>query len=186
MTDVLALILAGLSVGLGNFAASIAIGLSGVSKDVRLKTALVFGIFETGMPIVGLVLGKQAASHLGSHASQIGGSLLILTGMYIVYEALTKVTEKEVGIAESTGMAKLLLAGLALSIDNLIVGFSLGAHHQSILEAAIIIGVTSVALALLGLEIGSRASAKLEEYSELASGIILIIVGLAIGFKVLG
>lgn len=186
MKNILILVLAGLSVGLGNFAASIAIGLEGVSRDVRLRMALIFGLFETGMPIVGLVLGQQMAGKLGGHANWIGGGLLTLTGLYIIYEALHETKEKEVRSADSNRFGKLLLAGLALSIDNLIVGFGLGAHHQSILEAALIIGATSILLSLVGLEIGNRASSKLEEYSELASGLILIVVGVAIGFKLLG
>ena len=178
--------MAGLSVGLGNFAASIAIGLSGVSRNVRVRMAIIFGVFETSMPIVGLVLGKQVASKLGGHANWIGGGLLILTGLYILYEALHKTKDKEVQVGADNSFSKLLLAGLALSIDNLIIGFGLGTHHQNIAEAAGIIGATSIALALLGLEIGNRASAKLEEFSEAASGIILAIVGLAIAFKLLG
>ena len=186
MKNILALLLAGLSVGLGNFAASIALGLAGVDKSLRIKMALVFGLFETGMPILGLMLGHQIAGKLGDHAHLLGGGLLVLTGLYILYEAINKTKEKEVSLGQSKNLGKLLLAGLALSIDNLIIGFGLGTHHQNIAEAAITIGATSIALALLGLEIGSRASQKLEEYSEAASGLILIVVGLAIGFKLLG
>jgi len=185
MKDVIALVLAGLSVGLGNFAASIAIGLGGATKQVRTRIALVFGFFETGMPILGLVLGKQLASSLGNHATWIGGGLLIATGLYIVLGAVKEV-DKEVKTAESSNsLGRMLLAGLALSIDNLIIGFGLGTHHTNITEAAIIIGVTSIVLALVGLEIGSRASAKLEEYSEIASGVILALVGVAIATGVL-
>lgn len=185
MKSILPLVLAGLSVGLGNFAASIAIGLGGASKAVRIRLALVFGLFETGMPILGLVLGHQLASKLGSHAALIGGGLLIITGIYIIFGAV-KAVDKEVKIAEGGGFIKLLLTGLALSIDNLIVGFGLGSRHQNIAAAALIIGATSIVLALAGLEIGQRASARLEEYSELASGLILMCVGLAIAFGVLG
>lgn len=186
MKEFLALLLAGLSVGLSNFAASIAIGLGGASKSMRIKLALVFGLFETGMPIVGLVLGQQIAGKLGSHASELGGGLLILTGLYMTFEALKNVKDKEVKSAESGGFIKLLLTGLALSIDNLIVGFGLGAHHQNVAEAALTIGIVSIILALLGLEIGDRASSKLEESSEIASGAILILVGAAIAFGFLG
>lgn len=186
MKTILTLVLAGLSVGFGNFSASVAIGLSGANRSLRLKLALIFGVFETGMPIVGLALGQQIASKLGGHSAEFGGGLLVLTGFYIIYEALSGTKDKEVKGAEYSGLAKILLTGLALSIDNLIIGFGLGAHHQPIPEAAIIIGITSVVLSLLGLEIGNRASSKLEEYSEAASGIILTLVGLAIALKVLG
>ena len=62
MKSIITLLFLGFSVGLGNFGASIAIGLSGVNKKTRTKVAIVFGAFETGMPIVGLVIGKQLST----------------------------------------------------------------------------------------------------------------------------
>ncbi|HEY1646251.1 MAG TPA: manganese efflux pump [Candidatus Saccharimonadales bacterium] len=184
MKTILTLLLVGLSVGLGNFAASVAIGLGGVNKSLRLRIALIFGLFETGMPIIGLVIGQKIAHDLGGHANLIGGSLLGLTGIYLVVSSLRKTDTKEVSQAVHS-WGKLLIAGLSLSIDNLIVGFGLGTRHQSLLLAAVIIGATSVCLALLGLEIGNKLNSKVEEYSELFSGLILVTVGILIGLQVL-
>lgn len=184
MTELLTLLLVGLSVGLGNFAVSVAIGLDGVSRSLRLRLAFIFGLFETGMPIVGLVLGQQVASALGGNANLIGGALLGLTGVYLTLKALRKTDKKKIEHV-SNKWGKLLITGLSLSIDNLIVGFGLGTRHQSLLLAAVVIGVTSVGLSLIGLEIGSRLSSKVEEYSEIISGLILVAVGILVGLKVL-
>jgi len=184
MSDLITLMLVGLSVGLGNFAAAVAIGLGGVSKALRLRIAVVFGLFETGMPIIGLVLGQQVASKLGDNANIIGGTMLGLAGVYLIFSALRKTDDTEVKQA-SNGWGKLLIAGISLSIDNLIIGFGLGTKHQSLVLAASVIGITSVVMALIGLELGSRLSTKVEEYSELLSGLILIFVGIAVGFRIL-
>ncbi len=184
MGSVLTLILVGLSVGLGNFAASVAIGLGGVSKSLRLRIAIVFGLFETLMPLLGLFLGQKTAGYLGGHANIIGGSLLALTGVYLIVSSLKRKDDEIVGKA-THGWLKLLIAGISLSIDNLIIGFGLGARDQSVFLAAIVIGTTSVLLTLVGLELGNRLNTKVEEYSEIFSGAILILVGLLIGFKVL-
>ena len=184
MAQIITLLLVGLSVGLGNFAASVAIGLGGVNKSLRLRIALIFGLFETGMPLIGLVIGQGLASKLGGNANIIGGALLGLTGIYLIVGGLHKADEDKVKQA-SGGWSKLLAAGLSLSIDNLIIGFGLGTHHQSLWLAALVIGTTSVILALLGLELGSRLSSKVEQYSELLSGAILILVGIALALKLL-
>lgn len=184
MSQIITLILIALSVGLGNFAASIAIGLGGISGALRARVAIVFGIFETGMPIVGLIIGEQLSHYLGGRANLIGGGLLALTGIYLIISALRSTDDKDVEEA-TRGMGKLLLAGLALSIDNLVVGFGLGTRHLSLWLTAVVIGAMSIALALIGLELGSRLGKKVEEYSEVLSGVILVIVGLAIGFKLL-
>jgi len=181
---IITLLLVGLSVGLGNFAASVAIGLGGVNKSLRLRIALVFGLFETGMPIIGLIIGQKVASELGRNANIIGGLLLGATGIYLIVSSLKQTDDNKVSQA-SQGWSKLLIAGLSLSVDNLIIGFGLGTHHQSLLLSALVIGVTSVCLSLLGLEIGNKLNSKIEEYSELFSGVILILVGVLIGLKIL-
>ncbi len=184
MNQLITLILVGLSVGLGNFAASIAIGLGDLTRAMRLRVALVFGVFETGMPIIGLIIGDHVAGYLGGKANLIGGGLLVLSGIYLTVSALRATDDKDVAKA-TNGTGKLLLAALALSIDNLVVGFSLGTYQVSLVTAALVIGVTSVALSLLGLELGNRLGKRVEEYSEVMAGVILLLVGIAVGFKIL-
>ena len=57
----LALLLVAASLGLSNFAAAIGIGVSGVSARTRLEVGVIFGLFEAGMPIAGLALGRGLA-----------------------------------------------------------------------------------------------------------------------------
>jgi putative Mn2+ efflux pump MntP len=58
----LALISVAVSLGMTNFAGALAIGLSGVDARLRLRVALAFGLFEGGMPVVGLLLGREPRS----------------------------------------------------------------------------------------------------------------------------
>jgi putative Mn2+ efflux pump MntP len=136
------------------------------------------------MPIIGLVIGHQLAAKLGNNANIVGGLLLGLCGSYLIFSALRNIDNKEVKMATHS-WGKLLIAGLSLSMDNLIVGFSLGTRHQPLPLAVLIIGTTSVAMSLLGLQIGNKLSTSIEKYSEIASGLILLMLGLAIGFKLL-
>ena len=52
----------------------------------------------------------------------------------------------------------LLVSGAALSIDNLAVGFALGAFHVSLALAAIVIGVISISMSLIGLELAAGSA----------------------------
>jgi len=88
VTQLLTLLLLGLSVGLDNFAASVAIGLNGIKWFVRLQIAVVFGLSEAGMLVIGLLAGQVAAGWLGGRAGLIGGVALGLTGLYVVAGAL--------------------------------------------------------------------------------------------------
>ena len=78
----IALLLLAVAVGLSNFAASIGIGVSGVSARTRVRVAVVFGLFEAGMPLVGLALGHTVAASLGHGTRWLGGAMLIVVGGY--------------------------------------------------------------------------------------------------------
>lgn len=175
----LALVLVAISLGLSNFAAAIGIGVSGISSRTRLEVGVVFGLFEAGMPLVGLALGHALASGLGRETRWIGGGLLVAIGLFGLLSGTVlagRPTRPNIG----AGRGRLALTGLALSIDNLAVGFALGAYHVSVVLAAIIIAVVSVALSLLGLELGSRVGTRLGRRAELLGALVLVAVGIAI------
>ena len=78
------------------------------------------------------------------------------------------------------------LTGLALSIDNLVVGFALGTFRVQSALAAAVIAVISVGMSLVGLEIGGRVGGTVEHGSEIIGGAVLIAVGIALATGLLG
>lgn len=177
------LLLVAAAVGLGNFAAAIGIGISGVDARVRLRVGLVFGAFETAMPILGLLLGRRVAGSLGSKASLLGGALLIATGLYGLVQASR--AHGEEGATLAMGTRRLLLVGFALSIDNLVVGLALGTSSTSVLDAVVTIGVVCVAMSLLGLELGSRLGSRYERWAGELGAAVLVVVGVVVAAGVL-
>jgi manganese efflux pump family protein len=128
---VLALVLVALSLGLSNFAAAVGIGVAGVDAGTRMRVGLIFGIFEAGMPILGLLLGHSLAHALGGAAHWIGAALLIATGGYTVLQASrgqARDQHRPAGEGNQPRIGQLVVTGIALSIDNLAVGFALGAY----------------------------------------------------------
>jgi manganese efflux pump family protein len=188
-----ALLLVAVSLGLSNFAAAVGIGVTGIDARTRLRVGLIFGFFETVMPILGLLLGRGLAADLGHAARWIGAGLLIATGIYALVQAVRgagrqpdedQPDEDQVAPAgQHTG--RMLITGLALSIDNLAVGFALGAYRVNVVVAAVVIGVVSVTLSLLGLELGGRIGIRAGDRGELVGGIVLIGVGIAIAAGVI-
>jgi len=183
MGQLLGLVLVALSVGLGNFAGAIAIGLSGVDARTRLRVGLAFGFFESIMPVLGLVVGQRAAAAAGHSGRYIGGALLVATGLYAIYQGRRGGEAPAAGSVRSR--SRLIVTALALSLDNLVVGFALGVYPVPLAEAAIVIGVVSVALSLLGLELGNRLGSRVEKWSEELGGGVLVLVGLALAFGLL-
>lgn len=185
MSGLTGLILVAVSVGLSNFAGAIGIGLSGVSAKMRIRVGILFGLFEAGMPIVGLIIGMSVAGRLGHIGTYVGAALLVLTGLYTIIQARrqksaddSRETEEE---RSGISTRQLAITAVALSLDNLVVGFALGVYHVNLVLAAAVMGVVSVGMALLGLELGSRLGRHVEEWAEELGGAVLIGVGLALG-----
>ena len=172
-----ALVLVAVSVGLSNFAAAIGIGVSGIDTRTRLRVGIIFGLFETAMPILGLLLGRSLATTLGHAARWIAAALLIATGLYTVIHALRSTARPEGQAPAGQRTGRLLVTGAALSIDNLAVGFALGTFHVNLAVAAVLIGAVSVTLSLIGLELGNRIGTKTGERGELIGGLVLVGVG---------
>jgi putative Mn2+ efflux pump MntP len=212
---------------MSNLAASIAIGVSGVDARTRLRVGLVFGAFEAGMPVLGLLIGEQVAASLGHAARWVGAGLLMAVGLYVLASAAragqvqaqahtkvqahkhapvqthelapvqgqgepgrsgeagstTDAATREAGSAgrvRPPGVIHLLVSGLALSVDNLVVGFALGTYHTSIAQGVIVIGAVSVAMSLIGLELGAGIGRWAGRRGEQLAGVMLISVGIAI------
>jgi putative Mn2+ efflux pump MntP len=221
----LALLLVAASVGMSNFAAAVSLGVAGVDARTRLRVGLVFGAFESGMPVVGLLIGDHVATQLGHASRWIGGALLIGVGLYAILSSLrahaaaaeppleaASATQADAAQADaaqadaaqastadasasaaaaqasasrfSRGYAgnnvRLLLSGLALSLDNLVVGFALGTYQIDILVGAVVIGAVSVALSLVGLELGARLGNWAGRRGDQVGGLILVAVGAAV------
>lgn len=190
------------ALGLDNFAAAVAIGLAGVDTRTRLRVGVVFGVFEAGMPIVGLLIGAQAAVSLGHAARWLAAGLLIAVGGYFLVGGLRDASSatgergEEPGTGSlspdraakppgADGLGRLVVAGLALSVDNLAVGFALGSYHTPVVVGAVTIGAVSVGLALIGLELGGRLGARAEQRGGQLAGLLLIAVGALIAAGVL-
>src|ERR1700761_1066790 len=86
----LALVLVALSVGLGNLAASVGIGVGGVTMAMRTRVIATFGLLEAGMPIVGLLIGHSLASSISREAKWIAAVLLAGVGCYGIITATIK------------------------------------------------------------------------------------------------
>ncbi len=72
----LALTLVAVSVGLSNLAAAVGIGVGGVARRTRLRVGIIFGLFEAGMPVVGLLIGYGLASAIGHQTRWLAAALL--------------------------------------------------------------------------------------------------------------
>src|SRR5262249_22488751 len=117
LAGVLALILVALSLGLSNFAAAIGIGISGAIARPRLKVCIIFHPSESVMPVAGLALGHGLAAALGGAARWLSAGLLIATGAWAIAQVV-RADDQAPAPEGGHGTGRLIVTGLALSIDN--------------------------------------------------------------------
>jgi putative Mn2+ efflux pump MntP len=184
---VIALLLAACAVGLSNLAASIGIGVSGVDARTRWRVGVIFGVFEAGMPAVGLLIGQRFATDLDRAVRWPGAILLMLMGVLGVLRSVRARRRNPAvpgpsgsTVASAPGLVRLLASGLVLSMDNLVIGFALGTYGIGVAAGAIVIGAVSVVMSLAGLEVGGMLGRWAGRRSEQMSGLVLILVGAAL------
>ncbi len=171
------LILLGIVIASNNLSFALGLGALGTDK-YHLRIVLVFTIVEFVIPLVGLFIGQFLKSFLSDIADLIGSLILIGFGIYTIYSTFKTKSQKEKTIRIVTTVKSLLLIALGLSLDNLLVGFSLGLKDVNPLELASFIGFFSMIFTFIGLKTGKFVKQSLGKYVQVFAGIILILFGL--------
>jgi putative Mn2+ efflux pump MntP len=163
-----------------NFRISLSLGLSSNIKDSHRKwVAFTFGIFESITAIVGLTMGAVVSTLIVPNLTEYIVSVLIGGyGLYLIL--LTRIKN----IPRFSLNHRWLLFGLlpfSLSIDNLVVSTGMGVYHIPIIPYAIIIGLASSVITLVGIYLGDTVKKHLlMNRTDIFCGIILFGIGLSL------
>jgi manganese efflux pump family protein len=168
-----------LSLGVDTFAVAIGLGVSGAGQKNRLRTGLSFAMFEGIMPILGFLFGKAIHGILGDIASIFGIVALFIVGTWIMKESLSN-ENKKLEIDSWTG---LLLTSFSVSLDELAVGFSIGALGFPIALTAILVAIQAFLFTLIGTTLGNRIGEKLAERAELIAGSVLCLLAISLALE---
>ncbi len=170
-----------LPLALDTLALAAALGVAGLEPKDRLRVSLVFTVFEAGMPILGLLVGRAVGSLIGGWAGYGGILLLVIAGILLLRPG--KDADDDKGrlklIARARGLAILDL-GLSISVDELTVGLSAGLLGLPLAIAIAWIAIQAFAATQVGLRAGARIGEELRERSEQAAGVALILVALTL------
>lgn len=164
-----------LPLGLDTFALAAALGLAGLQPKDRLRVALVFTLFEAGMPIGGVLAGRVAGNLIGGWAEYAAIVLLLLAGFLLLRPGRDEDAEERRLrlLARARGPAILTL-GLSVSVDELTVGLSAGLLGLALAVTVIWITIQAFLAAQLGLALGARIGERLRERAEQVAGCALV------------
>ncbi len=162
-----------LALGADSFCLSLGLGSQGIDKTkMWIFTGLV-GLLHTIFPLMGFFIGHTALHYLGTLTRLLGAGILIIMGIKIILAS---------GRQTACGQKYLLngydigILALGVSIDSLLIGFSLGTFEYNSLEMALIFGFMAAFLTRLAFFLGSRVK-NLIGSCGYVTGLILIALG---------
>ena len=175
-------ILFGFGLAMDAFSVSVANGLR-ETKISGSRTALIagtFGLFQTGMPLLGWLCVHTIAETFQAFQRfipWIALALLAYIGIRMILEGIRGEEEER----EALHGRALLLQGIATSIDALSVGFTIAEYtFPFALAESLIIGIVTFGLCCVGLHFGRKIGERISGKATIIGGIILILIGLEI------
>ena len=170
------------------FAVSIAQGMQGGKWRQVTVLALLFGLFQGGMPLIAYFAGKVFADFFTRWSPWIALVLLMLIGGKMIVETIV---ESRKSIADSQDpkakseqavltLGTMLVLAVATSIDALSIGVLFIPIPEVLWLAIGIIAATSFAFSMVGFELGKRLGKHLPLNANIVGGCILIAIGVKI------
>ena len=182
--NTLDLLLLAVGLSMDAFAVSICKGLSlgKISWRHMVLAGLWFGIFQALMPAIGYGLGSFFADMIDAYDHWVTFILLGAIGLNMIKESFEDQEHCDASMRPYT----MLMLAIATSIDALAVGITFAFLDTPIIEAIVIIGVTTFVLSIAGVAMGNYFGTRYKKKAEIAGGIILVIIGTKILLEHLG
>src|SRR6476620_3089166 len=168
--EIITIIIMAFALGMDAFSISLGMGMYRLRFKQMLNIGLIVGIFHIVMPLLGMIAGRFLSEKFDAVASYIGGGLLLILGVQMIWSSLRKESES---LITPVGFGLLLFA-LSVSLDSFSVGLTLGIYGARTFLVLICFGAGAMLLSWLGLIIGRRVQGLLGQYSEVLGGAILL------------
>ncbi len=168
--SIVGLVVLAFALSLDNFRSSIALGTVPFGVRRAVQIALVFGFWDALAPLVGSELGHYFGEAIGPIADYVGPCVLGAYGLYLLVGAIRNPEPENLDHPWVT----LFGMPLALSVDNLLAGTGLGLLGFSPVLPAVIFGIATAVMSLVGLLLGRAAVRAIPIRSDLLSGVSLV------------
>ena len=162
-------------------AVSVSAGIARGSRATwgeALRMAAVFGFFQALMPALGYGAGALFRGAIEAYDHWVAFALLAAVGGHMILES------RDTGEARIPGdpfsPRRLLLLGVATSVDALAVGLTLALIEVPPIAAVLLIGSVTFALCLPAVHLGARLGTRLAHRAEFVGGVVLIAIGVKV------
>jgi len=169
----LELILLAIIIGSNNLAVSMVLGALGQEKR-KNRILLIFGLFEFFVPLAGIIIGNTTAKMIQDEAAWLSVLLLGLLGIWTIISGLYDKSDYQKLTKKITTWKGLILLSAGLSIDNMVIGFTMGLGYPLVIASTICL--TSVVFSYAGLKFGDITHKHYERAAGITAGSLLLIM----------
>ncbi|MDZ5711228.1 manganese efflux pump MntP [Jeotgalibacillus haloalkalitolerans] len=159
-----------LALGMDALSASIAAGAQPVSVKAKWIISTLVGLLHTVLPAAGMVIGSSLLDAM----NWFGMVLLVFIGLQMIFAGFKSKKEQPMVLTPF----KWLAFSIAVSLDSLSIGITLGITDLSDSQALIIFGIAAFLMTRIGFALGGLVTLTAGRFSEVIGGSILI--GLAL------
>lgn len=187
--DVITIILLAVALAMDCFAVSITngIALRRFHFVPIMKMALLFGLFQAGMPLIGWLAGISFKTAIESIDHWIAFAILLILGLKMIKESLSDEDEESSDGQPALQWKTLIFLAVATSIDALATGLVfLTEKVETFIFALVMIGLFSFGFSVAGNAIGIYLGKHLPVNMEMVGGFVLIGIGVKILLEHLG
>ncbi|WP_083652240.1 manganese efflux pump MntP family protein [Bacillus sp. MRMR6] len=176
--EILTLVLIAFALGMDAFSVGLGMGMYKLRLRQIFKIGITVGLFHVWMPLVGMLAGRFLSDKFGEFATLMGGVLLVVLGLQMIWAGLKEGDEK---IITPIGFGLLVFA-LSVSLDSFSIGLTLGIYGAKTVLVIIFFGVAATLQTWAGLLLGRKVSGWLGAYGEVLGGSILLALGIKLLF----
>ena len=178
--DLFEIIFIALSMAMDAFAVCLGVGAARQSEGPRatFRLSFHFGLFQFLLPIIGWFAGLTLVNYIEAYDHWVAFLLLVFVGGRMIHSGFNG--KEDVNKNDPSRGWNMVLLSVAVSIDALAIGLSLALIKVDIWYPAVVIGVVTGLLSLLGLRLGNRLGRKFGKGMEMIGGVVLILIGLRI------
>lgn len=135
-----------------------------------LKLAVVMGLFQGGMPLIGYVGTDTLYRYIVAYGKWIVFGIFLILGLKFISEAFSEKKEE----IKCLDFKCLIGLGVATSIDALVSGATLRLTETGFIIPCVIIGLTSFLMSIIGFWCGNGFKNLCPRCLEITGGVILI------------
>ncbi len=166
--------------GIDSLLLCMSMGMCGNKYETKRIWLLItsIGLFHFFMPIIGYLLSLSFSSVDSDYGRYLATAIFAFLGIKMIYDGykIIKNGNEDEPICEELSLKKILMISFAVSIDAIVVGFSIFVSHldNNIFIPSLLFSIFAFAMSAIGFFFGKQINKLIGIYATIIAGLIML------------